>query len=75
MCYQPPGTDICITFRLYLCGDASGYRLWDPINRKIVRSQDVVFFEDETIEDIVKPKKQISAPQVIDMDPVPSPIF
>ena len=23
MCYQPPGTDICITFSLYLCGDAS----------------------------------------------------
>ena len=23
MCYQPPGTDICITFSLYFCGDAS----------------------------------------------------
>ena len=23
MCYQPLGTDICITFSLYLCGDAS----------------------------------------------------
>ena len=23
MCYQPPGTDICVTFSLYLCGDAS----------------------------------------------------
>ena len=43
--------------------------------QEIVRSQDVIFFEDETIEDIVKPKKQISTPQVIDMDPVPSPIF
>ena len=23
MCYQPPGTDICVTFSLYLSGDAS----------------------------------------------------
>jgi hypothetical protein len=28
-----------------------GYSLWDPANRKIVLSQDVVFIEDETIKD------------------------
>lgn len=32
--------------------DEFGYRLWDPANNKIVRSRDVVFFEDQTIEDI-----------------------
>jgi hypothetical protein len=51
-----------------------GYRLWDPVNKKIVGSRDVVFFEDETIEDIVKPKKPTTTPQVIDMDPIPSPV-
>jgi len=51
-----------------------GYRLWDPVNKKIVRSQDVVFFEDETIEDIVKPKKPTTTPQVVDMDQIPSPV-
>jgi len=35
-----------------------GYRLWDPVNKKIIRSRDVVFFEDETIEDLDQTKKQ-----------------
>ena len=30
--------------------DEFGYRLWDPAVRKIVRSRDVIFFEDQTIE-------------------------
>ncbi|KAI4297117.1 hypothetical protein L6164_037021 [Bauhinia variegata] len=34
-----------------------GYRLWDPVNKKIVRSRDVIFFEDQTIEDIEKEDK------------------
>ncbi|WVZ17355.1 hypothetical protein V8G54_010337 [Vigna mungo] len=34
--------------------DEFGFRLWDPANRKIVRSRDVVFFEDQTIQDIKK---------------------
>ncbi|KAI4357804.1 hypothetical protein L6164_001728 [Bauhinia variegata] len=34
-----------------------GYKLWDPINKKIVRSRDVIFFEDQTIEDIEKEGK------------------
>jgi hypothetical protein len=27
-----------------------GYILWDPVNKKTIRSKDVVFFEDQTIE-------------------------
>ena len=29
-----------------------GYRLWDPTTKKIIRSRDVVFFENQTIEDL-----------------------
>ncbi|CAN0846213.1 Retrovirus-related Pol polyprotein from transposon TNT 1-94 [Linum grandiflorum] len=29
-----------------------GYRLWDPIARKIIRSRDVIFLEAETSEDV-----------------------
>ena len=29
-----------------------GYRLWDLVNKKIIRNRDVVFFEDQTIEDL-----------------------
>ena len=34
-----------------------GYRLWDPTTKKIIRSRDVVFFEDQTIEDLDQVKK------------------
>ena len=37
-------------------GDEFGYKLFDPIARKVVRNCDVVFVEDQTIEDIVKTK-------------------
>jgi hypothetical protein len=33
-------------------GNQFGYKLFDPIARKVVRSRDVVFVEDQTIEDI-----------------------
>jgi len=29
-----------------------GYRFWDPITKKIIQRRDVVFFEDQTIEDM-----------------------
>nr|KYP31853.1 Retrovirus-related Pol polyprotein from transposon TNT 1-94 [Cajanus cajan] len=51
--------------------DELGFRLWDPVNKKIVRSRDVIFFEDQTIQDIKKPEKpkqkevQDSSPIVI----------
>ena len=31
--------------------DEFGYRFWDFVNKKVVRSWDVVFLEDKTIED------------------------
>jgi hypothetical protein len=29
-----------------------GYKLWDPIEKKLVRSRDMVFFEQETVENV-----------------------
>ncbi|KAG8377494.1 hypothetical protein BUALT_Bualt08G0038700 [Buddleja alternifolia] len=29
-----------------------GYRLWDPVNKKVIRSRDVVFLEEQTSDDI-----------------------
>ena len=52
--------------------DEFGYRRWDPVDKKIIRSRDVVFLEDQTIEDFGKgdqPKPKIS--DLIDMDPFP----
>jgi len=40
--------------------DEFGYRLWDSLNKKIVRSQDVVFFEDQTIKDLKKEMPKLS---------------
>ena len=34
-----------------------GYILWDPMKKKIIRSQDVIFLEDQTIEDFEKTEK------------------
>ena len=28
-----------------------GYRYWDPVARKLIKSRDVVFFEDEIVGD------------------------
>ncbi|KAJ0042674.1 hypothetical protein Pint_18583 [Pistacia integerrima] len=49
-----------------------GYRLYDPVEKKLVRSHDVVFMEDQTIQDVEKEEKV--RPQysdgLIDLDPV-----
>ena len=37
--------------------DEFGYRFFDPVEKKLVRSRDVVFFEDQTIEDLDKCEK------------------
>jgi hypothetical protein len=54
--------------------DEFGYRLWDPIKKNTMRSRDVVFIKDETIQDIGKPKKpKATTPEVV-LDPVNHPI-
>ena len=37
--------------------DEFGYRLWDRKEKKIVRGRDVIFFEDQTIEDFEQKEK------------------
>ena len=49
-----------------------GYRLWDLVNKKIIRIRDVIFLEDQTIKDFEKTEK--SAPvtrSYIDVEPEP----
>ena len=52
-----------------------GYRLWGPIDKKVIRSRDVIFFEDQTIEDI---KKKVEIKQIeeypVNLEPVPLPV-
>ncbi|KAG8479560.1 hypothetical protein CXB51_029173 [Gossypium anomalum] len=50
-----------------------GYRLYDPVQKKLVRSRDVVFIEDQTIDDIDKTEKVDSqdSGDLIDVNPVP----
>ena len=48
-----------------------GYRLWDPIARKIVRSRDVIFLEEETSEDVERGEKEkIPAASPINLEPI-----
>ena len=56
--------------------DEFGYRMYDPIEKKILRSRDVVFMEDQTIEDIQKTEKTVpqSSHSYVDINPVPSTV-
>ncbi|GKF27953.1 putative RNA-directed DNA polymerase [Tanacetum coccineum] len=38
--------------------DELGYRLYDPVQKKLVRSRDVEFDEDQTLKDVEKTKKE-----------------
>ncbi|KAG8364646.1 hypothetical protein BUALT_Bualt18G0019000 [Buddleja alternifolia] len=50
-----------------------GYRLWDPVNRKVIRSRDVVFLEEQTSDDTKQSERRESSQEVPnDLDPVPS---
>lgn len=53
--------------------DEFGYRLYDPVEKKLIRSRDVVFAENQTIEDIqnaVKDSSQCDY-KLVDVEPVP----
>ena len=51
-----------------------GYRLWDPLSRKIIRSRDVVFLEDQLVDDGDKVEKaSFSAKIPIRIDPIVPP--
>ncbi|KAG6738200.1 hypothetical protein POTOM_057808 [Populus tomentosa] len=54
--------------------DEFGYRLWDPKEKKIVRNKDVIFFEDQTIEDFEQ-KEKIESTTFIpsNSNPIPTP--
>ena len=46
------------------------YRLWDPMSRKIVRSRDVVFLEDQLVDDgdnVEKASSSIEIPIIINL--------
>ncbi len=53
--------------------DEFGYRLYDPVEKKLVRSRDVVFMEDQIIGDIEKTEKVVPqcSDDLIDLDPTP----
>ena len=47
-----------------------GYMLWDPMSKKIVRSRDVVFLEDQLVDDDKAEKASSYAEILIRIDPV-----
>jgi len=53
--------------------DEFGYRLYDLIEKKIIRSRDAVFIENQTIEDMNKIEKSVlnSFDDLVELDPVP----
>lgn len=52
-----------------------GYRLWDPVNRKVVRSRDVVFLEDQMTDLDEQGEASSSSVEIpVSVDPVPPPI-
>ena len=52
-----------------------GYRLWDPMSKKIVKSRDIVFLEDQLVDDGYKVEKASSSIEItIRIDPIVPPI-
>ena len=52
--------------------DEFGYRLYDPVEKKLIRSRDVIFMEDHTIEDIGKVTSESPSTEgLANLDPVP----
>ncbi|KAK9005847.1 hypothetical protein V6N11_043267 [Hibiscus sabdariffa] len=65
-------THQCIFIGYGLDGEI-GYRLYDPVQKKLVRSRDVVFIEDQTIDGIGKTEKEdsLDSGDLIDVSPIP----
>ena len=42
-----------------------GYRFWDPVVKKVIKSRDAVFFEDQTTADFEKPEEPKSSSEEI----------
>jgi len=56
--------------------DEFGYRLWDPKEKKIVISGDVIFFKDQTIEDFEQKEKTESTIFIpSNLNPRPTPLL
>ena len=55
--------------------DEFGYRFYDPVEKKLIRSRDIVFMEDQTIEDIDRASSTVpqSRDDLVDMTPVSLP--
>lgn len=52
--------------------DEFGYRFYDPVQKKLIRSRDAVFVEDQTIKDIEKTDKVVpNSDDFIDLQPAP----
>ena len=51
--------------------DEFGYRFYDPVEKKLVRSRDVVFVEDQTIQDIEQAKVSVPCDSdvLVDLSP------
>ena len=49
---------------LYYGHEAFGYRLWDPVTRKLIRNRDVVFLEDQIVSDEEKNDRSQSSPEI-----------
>ncbi|VFQ73301.1 unnamed protein product [Cuscuta campestris] len=65
----------CLAKKNVLSGvkDANLKRLYDPVEKKLVRSRDVIFMEDQNIEDIQKMEKSESQnyDDLVDLNPTP----
>ncbi|KAI4338352.1 hypothetical protein L6164_016691 [Bauhinia variegata] len=56
--------------------DDFGHRFYDPVEKKLVRSRDAIFMEDQSIKDIDKAEKSKSSSVggLVDLDPTPTPV-
>ena len=52
-----------------------GYRLYNPIEKKLINIRDIVFLEDQTIENMEKDEKSRSSNDIpVNSDPDPDPV-